>query len=75
MAYDYDKMKSAYQQLTRQQQQDWINQNKDNANFQRFAKEYAAEVWRNKTSTTSTYVNNQNVNTNTTMLKMFLWYK
>ena len=66
MAYDYDKMKSAYQELTKQQQQDWVNQNKDNAIVQRFAKEYAAEVWWNRTSTPSTYVNNQNVNTNTT---------
>ena len=54
MAYDYDKMKSAYQQLTRQQQQDWVNQNKDNANVQRFAKEYALEIWWTKTSTPTT---------------------
>jgi len=54
MAYDYDKMKSAYQQLTKQQQQDWVNQNKDNANVQRFAKEYAAEIGWTKTSTPST---------------------
>lgn len=54
MAYDYDKMKSAYQQLTKQQQKDWVNQNKDNANVQRFAKEYASEIWWTKQTKTST---------------------
>lgn len=66
MAYDYNAIKTAYQWLSKEQQQKFVEQNKNDANFQRFAKEYAAEVWWNRTSTPSTYVNNQNVNTNTT---------
>ena len=63
MAYDYNKAKKAYQSLDPQQQQQYVDQNKNDANFQRFYKDYMAEVnGKNTTSTptntvTSTYQN------------------
>jgi len=47
MAYDYNKAKEAYQSLTKEQQQQFVDQNKNDANFQRFMKDYVSEVNQN----------------------------
>ena len=47
MAYDYEKTKAAYEKLSKEQQKQFVEQNKNNANVQQFAKEYAAEMDRN----------------------------
>ena len=56
MAYDYNKAKEAYQSLTKEQQQQFVDQNKNDANFQRFMKDYVSEVNQNMSSRSS--VNN-----------------
>lgn len=61
MAYDYQKAKSAYEQLSKDEQQQFIDRNRDNANVQQFAKDYAAEMsWKTKQtpSANSTAVTN-----------------
>jgi hypothetical protein len=52
MAYDYEKAKKAYQSMTKEQQQQYADRNKNDANFQQFAKDYAADM--NRTNTVST---------------------
>jgi hypothetical protein len=54
MAYDYEKAKKAYQSMTKEQQQQYADQNKNDANFQRFALEYAQDTNRNNTVATPT---------------------
>jgi hypothetical protein len=44
MAYDYEKTKAAYEKLSKEQQKQFIEQNKDNANVQQFAMEYARDM-------------------------------
>lgn len=60
MAYDYNKLKQMYQSMSKEQQQQFAEKNKDDANFQRFAQEYAADISGNK-QTTAQYnsTNNQ----------------
>ena len=53
MAYDYDKMKTAYESLTKEQQRQVAEQNKDNANFQQFAVDYTKERYGNSTTPTT----------------------
>ena len=57
MAYDYDKMKTAYESLSKDQQKQLAEQYKDNANFQQFAVEYTQKkygTWNNNVSNTTT---------------------
>lgn len=44
MAYDYEKTKAAYEKLSKEQQKQFVEQNKDNANVQQFAMEYARDM-------------------------------
>lgn len=53
MAYDYDKMKTAYESLSKEQQRQVAEQNKDNANFQQFAVDYTKERYGNSTTPTT----------------------
>ena len=54
MAYDYDKMKSAYESLSGEQQKQVAEQYKDNANFQQFAVDYTKERYGTWSSTPAT---------------------
>ena len=54
MAYNYDELKKAYQAMSKEQQQQFASQNMNNANFQQFAKDYAADTNRNNTVATPT---------------------
>ena len=54
MAYDYDKMKSAYESLSNEQQKQVAEQYKDNANFQQFAVDYTKERYGTWSSTPAT---------------------
>lgn len=54
MAYDYDKMKTAYESLTKEQQKQFVEQNKDNANVQQFAVDYTKERYGTWSSTPTT---------------------
>ena len=73
MAYDYNKAKEAYQSLTKEQQQQFVDQNKNDANFQRFMKDYVSEVNQNMSTRQSANnapveqptVNNQPIETPT----------
>lgn len=51
MAYDYEKSKALYEKLDPDKQKAFMEQNKNDANVQRFAKEYAAEKSSKTTST------------------------
>lgn len=61
MAYDYNKSKKLYEQMNEQQQQQFAQQNKNDANFQQFMNDYTNDANRiNKVSTpavTSPYQN------------------
>lgn len=54
MAYDYDKMKTAYESLSKEQQKQVANQMKDNATFQQFAVDYTKERYGTWGSTPTT---------------------
>jgi hypothetical protein len=43
MAYDYNRSKQLYEKLNDEQRQQFDTQNKDNANYQQFMKDYQAE--------------------------------
>ena len=58
MAYDYEKMKTAYNSLTKEQQKQVAEQMKDNAAFQQFAVDYTKERYGTGSSTPSTPKNN-----------------
>lgn len=60
MAYDYQKSKKIYQSLTKEQQQQYVDQNKNDANFQQFMKDYAADTNRNNAVSTPTSNSYQN---------------
>jgi hypothetical protein len=47
MAYDYQKVKEAYEGLNSQQKQEFVEKNKNDANFQKFAVEYAKDTNKN----------------------------
>ena len=61
MAYDYNKSKKLYEQMTEQQQQQFAQQNKNDPNYQQFMNDYTNDANRvNKVSTpavTSPYQN------------------
>lgn len=54
MAYDYEKMKTAYDSLTKEQQKQVAEQNKNNANFQQFAVDYTKEKYGTGSNTQTT---------------------
>ena len=60
MAYDYNKAKKAYQAMTKEQQQQYVNKNQNDANFQQFVKDYTAEMNRGNTVTNPTVTNTPN---------------
>jgi hypothetical protein len=60
MAYDYEKAKAAYESLTPEQQQQYVNNNKDNATVQQFARDYAREKSQTSATTTTPTPNYQN---------------
>ena len=66
MAYNYEWAKKAYQSMTREQQQQFVEKNKNDANFQRFAKEYAAEMSGKSTPTSIPTVSSSSAKTDTT---------
>ena len=53
MAYDYEKAKAAYESLTPEQQQQYVDRNKNNATVQQFARDYAREKSQASTTTTT----------------------
>ena len=59
MAYDYNKSKKLYEQMTEQQQQQFAQQNKNDPNYQQFMNDYTNDANRvNKvTAPTSPYQN------------------
>ena len=60
MAYDYEKAKAAYESLTPEQQQQYVDRNKNNATVQQFARDYAREKSQTSTTTTTPTPNYQN---------------
>ena len=63
MAYDYNKAKQAYQSLSKEQQKQYVQQNQNDANFQRFMNDYMNEInGRTNTVANPTPVNNPNPN-------------
>ena len=69
MAYDYDRMKTAYESLSKEQQKQVAEQNKDNANFQQFAVDYTKERYgtgNNNVSTPATPTETPTTDTPTT---------
>lgn len=63
MAYDYNKAKQAYQSLSKEQQRQYVQQNQNDANFQRFMNDYMNEInGRTNTVANPTPVNNPNPN-------------
>jgi len=68
MAYDYEKSKSLYEAMNKQQQQQFMEQNKNDANVQRFAKEYAAEKSGKLSPNTASSSLNQNTQNKTNEL-------
>lgn len=63
MAYDYNKAKQAYQSLSKEQQKQYVQQNQNDANFQRFMNDYMNEInGRTNTVANPTSVNNPNPN-------------
>lgn len=74
MAYDYQKRKTAYQSLSRDKQQQFVDsyKGKDNAEFNQFMKDYMAEVnW--KSSNVNTPQTTQQQTTFTTTPDMSNW--
>ena len=59
MAYDYEKAKAAYEELSPEQQQQFMDRNKNNTTVQQFAKDYAREQ-STKTATTTPTPSYQN---------------
>ena len=66
MAYNYEWAKKAYQSMTREQQQQFVENNKNDANFQRFVKEYTAEMSGKSTPTSMPTVSSSSAKTDTT---------
>ena len=69
MAYDYEKAKQLYQGMNKEQQQQFVDQNKNDANFQRFMWDYMNEIngkstTKSTTPTTTPQVENNNANSN-----------
>ena len=60
MAYDYEKAKAAYESLTPDQQQQFIDRNKNNTTVQQFARDYAREKSQASATTTTPTPNYQN---------------
>ena len=59
MAYDYEKAKAAYESLTPEQQQQYVDRNKNNATVQQFARDYAREKSQASTTTPTPSYQNQ----------------
>ena len=58
MAYDYNKSKQMYQSMTKEQQQQFVNQNKNDANFKQFMSDYMNDInGKNQTNTQSNFNN------------------
>ena len=73
MAYDYQKAKSAYEQLSKDEQQQFIDRNKDNANVQQFARDYAAEMNWNKNQTSNQTATTPTKTNTTTAVPEYQW--
>lgn len=72
MAYDYNKAKADYEALTPEQQKQFAEQNKNDANFQKFAVEYTKEkygTWNQTTNQSSTPVQTSTTSTNSNVAK------
>lgn len=64
MAYDYEKAKQAYQAMSKEQQQQFVQQYKDDKNFQQFQNDYLNEINGNKSNTNTTPTTTPQVDTN-----------
>ena len=77
MAYDYQKVKSAYEGLNAEQKKQFAEQYKDNASFQQFAKDYAAEMSKKSSTPTTTSsvngVSQASLNNNYNNAKVWTW--
>ena len=74
MAYDYEKAKAAYESLTPEQQQQYVDRNKNNATVQQFARDYAREKSQTSTTTTTPTPNYQNQGAGNYVYNEKTWY-
>ena len=65
MAYDYNRAKELWEWMDQAQKQQYVQNNKNDANFQRFAQEYHNETYDNWSSSSNSS-NNQNNTVTTT---------
>lgn len=74
MAYNYEKAKAAYESLTPEQQQQFIDRNKNNTTVQQFARDYAREKSQASTTTTTPTPNYQNQGAGNYVYNEKTWY-
>lgn len=73
MAYDYQKAKEAYQSLNAEQQQQYVEKNKWTAWFDRFYKDYMAEMNWNKNQTSNQTATTPTKTNTTTAVPEYQW--